>query len=700
MAVDAQENGADMKAVDANLLTLLNQSRQFVVPIYQRVYSWELDECERLWNDIVQAGSKDELGAHFTGSIVYVEKEQGTRTSSEPDLIIDGQQRVTTVTLILAALAARLEQVPDGEQEPVDGFSPKKIRGQYLRNDLEDGERYYKLVLSKSDREALKAIIRGTPESVEPSRLLKNYEYFVGKLADKRVDLVSVCLGLKKLVVVDVKLTRGVDHPQLVFEAMNSTGRRLSQADLIRNFVLMGLGPVEQTRLYESFWYPMEQLFAGANEWRFDGFVRNFLTLKTGSIPRVGDIYEAFKNYAFDSDDVGHEELVVDLSRHANWYANFALGRERDEQLRAAFLEVDQLGATVVHPLLLRLYADFESGVLSKPELLALVRTITAFVFRRSVCAIPPNVLNKTFASLSRSIDSLRGFESLTARFLTFTGSQRFPKDEEFIESLKTRDIYGMQRVSYLFRKLENHGRKELVSTAEYSIEHIMPQNENVSPEWRAELGEDWQDVHERLLHTLGNLTLTGYNPEYSDRPFVEKRDMEGGFRHSPLRLNEGLGQVERWDESAIAHRAERLASLALLIWARPVMPEEVLSEYRTQFTESKGFDWSTLHDILERMPAGFWTGYFYLAEAVGTSAQPLANHISKCPDCVVPHRVLRWNGEVAPGFAWSDPEDARDPRAVLESEGVRFVNDRADPEQKLTTEQLLALLVVDEVLA
>ena len=689
-----------MKAVDANLLTLLNQSRQFVVPIYQRVYSWELDECERLWHDIVQAGSKDELGAHFTGSIVYVEKEQGTRTSSEPDLIIDGQQRVTTVTLILAALAARLEQAPDGEQEPVDGFSPKKIRGQYLRNDLEEGERYYKLVLSKSDREALKAIIRGTPESVEPSRLLKNYEYFVGKLADKRVDLVSVCLGLKKLVVVDVKLTRGVDHPQLVFEAMNSTGRRLSQADLIRNFVLMGLGPVEQTRLYESFWYPMEQLFAGANEWRFDGFVRNFLTLKTGSIPRVGDIYEAFKNYAFDSDDVGHEELVVDLSRHANWYANFALGREPDEQLRAAFLEVDQLGATVVHPLLLRLYADFESGVLSKPELLALVRTITAFVFRRSVCAIPPNVLNKTFASLSRSIDSLRGFESLTARFLTFTGSQRFPKDEEFIESLKTRDIYGMQRVSYLFRKLENHGRKELVSTAEYSIEHIMPQNENVSPEWRAELGEDWQDVHERLLHTLGNLTLTGYNPEYSDRPFVEKRDMEGGFRHSPLRLNEGLGQVERWNESAIAHRAERLASLALLIWVRPVMPEEVLSEYRTQFTESRGFDWSTLHDILERMPAGFWTGYFYLAEAVGTSAQPLANHISKCPDCVVPHRVLRWNGEVAPGFAWSDPEDARDPRAVLESEGVRFVNDRADPEQKLTTEQLLALLEVDEVLA
>jgi uncharacterized protein with ParB-like and HNH nuclease domain len=238
-----------VKADDANLLEFLKKGTQLVVPIYQRVYSWEPSYCERLWDDIVQAGKRDNIGAHFTGSIVYVEKEQGTRTSAEPDLIIDGQQRVTTVTLLLAALAARLELLPFEDQEPVEGFAPKKIRGLYLTNPLEDGERFFKLILSQGDREALKCVIQQAPiPATVSSRVVANYALFEAKLADPSTDLVAVCLGLKKLIVVDVKLTRGVDHPQLVFEAMNSTGKRLSQADLIRNFVLMDLPPQQQTR--------------------------------------------------------------------------------------------------------------------------------------------------------------------------------------------------------------------------------------------------------------------------------------------------------------------------------------------------------------------------------------------------------------------------------------------------------------------
>jgi uncharacterized protein with ParB-like and HNH nuclease domain len=684
-----------MKAVDANLLELLKKSTQFVVPIYQRVYSWEAPECERLWDDIVHAGEHYTLGAHFTGSIVYVERDGGTLTSAEPDLIIDGQQRVTTVTLLLAALAAHLEQLPPEEQEPVDGFSPKKIRGLYLTNEYEDGDRYFKLMLSQTDEAALKAIVRSAPVAAPESRVMKNFALFAAKLANPETDLVSVCNGLRKLVVVDVKLTRGSDHPQLVFEAMNSTGKKLSQADLIRNFVLMDLPPKQQARLYEDYWFPMEQEFTGANESRFDEFVRHYLTLKTGSIPRVGDIYEAFKDYASGLEAIGtsRDQLVTELHRYAMWFAAMALGQESNLRLTRAFAEIEQIRASVVYPFFLRLYSDYDAGILSEDDFLVVLGLVASYLMRRAVCRIPTNTMNKTFAVFERSIVSGDYLESVSARFLTFTGNQRFPTDEEFGDSLRSEDLYHFPRAAYFFRKLENHGRKEEVSTADYSIEHILPQNPRRSSEWQLALGDGWKDLQERLLHTLGNLTLTGYNPEYSDRPFSEKRDMDGGFRNSPLRLNQGLGQLNTWNEAEIDKRAIRLAEQAVAIWSRPELREDVLSVYRTKLTESLGFDWSLAHDILAEIPDGAWTGYYYLAEAIGTSAQAVANHVSKCLVCAHPYRVLTWDGHIAEGFAWTDPADERNPKEVLESEGVRFVDGVADPEQRMLAEDLLALL-------
>lgn len=684
-----------MKADDANLLEFLKKGTQFVVPIYQRIYSWEESECERLWDDVMQAGRLDAIGAHFTGAIVYVEKEQSTRTSVEPDLIIDGQQRVTTVTLLLAALAARLELLPDDEQEPVEGFAPKKIRGLYLTNPLEDGERAFKLILSQGDKEALKTVILQAPIPADArSRVFTNYALFVNKLADPAIDLVSVCLGLKKLIVVDVRLTRGVDHPQLVFEAMNSTGKKLSQADLIRNFVLMHLPSADQSRLYEGYWHPMEHEFKGAHEARFDEFVRHYLTLKTGSTPRFGDIYDSFKAHAFELEAVGatRESLVVDLARHARWFVAMALGKESDPPLGKAFGEIEQLRATVVYPFLLRLYADYDSGVLTQSDFVKIVRHVISYLFRRAICRIPTNSLNKTFAGFANAIDPDRYVESVEARFLTLGTYKRFPTDHEFHEALRIEDLYGLQRAPYFFRIMENHGRKEEVSIADYTIEHIMPQNENLHPDWQRDLGPGWKDVHARLLHTLGNLTLTGYNPELSDRPFLEKRDLEGGFKNSPLRLNWGLGQLDVWNEAAIEKRAAELAAQAVGIWKRPVLSEASLAEYRTKFTESTGFDWSLTHDILDAIPSGRWTAYHYLGEAVGTAAQAIANHVSKCPVCVHPYRVLTWDGRIAEGFAWSDPNDTRDANDVLEAEGVRFIDGLADPEQKLCTEDLLAL--------
>jgi len=687
-----------VKAVDTNLLELLKKSTQFVVPIYQRVYSWGEPECRQLWDDVVRAGTRTDLANHFTGSIVYIEKDQGTTTATEPDLIIDGQQRVTTVTLLLAALADHLDTLPEGQREPIDGFAPQKIRGLYLTNVYETGDRFFKLILSKGDQDALKAIVREAPIPDAESRIPENYRFLRERIADPEVDLIAVCQGLSKLVVVDVKLTRGTDDPQLVFESMNSTGKKLSQADLIRNFVLMDLPPAHQERLYEDYWFPMEKEFKGSNEKLFDEFVRHYLTVKTGQIPRQGDIYDAFKGYAFELEAAGQsrDDVVMDLSMHAEWFVAMALGKESYPSLAQRFTEIGQLRASVVYPFLLKLYADFAAEALSEDGFAAILDAVMSYVFRRAVCRIPTNSLNKTFASLGNSIDPSNYVESVWGRLLTLSSYKRFPADEEFGESLRTADLYNFQRAPYFLRKMENHGRKEEVSTAEYSIEHIMPQNENLSPTWQSTLGEDWRSVHDRLLHTLGNLTLTGYNPEYSDKPFADKRDMVGGFKDSPLRLNQGLGQLDTWNETEIEARAQRLAVQAIGIWERPVLEDGVLSDYRERFNEKGGFDWTMTHTILEAVPEGTWTSYHHIAAAVGTSAQAVGNHLASCGKCPSPHRVLTWDGRVAENFQWLDPDDNRNPSETLRSEGIRIDDHKADMEQQLRVEDLLAL--VDEI--
>ena len=276
-----------MKATEAKLLDFLKKSPQFVIPIYQRTYSWTDKECRQLWEDIVRTGSNDAVSAHFVGSIVYIEKGLYQVTSQSPLLVIDGQQRLTTVTLLIAALAKAL-----GETEPVDGFSPRKLRNYYLLNPEESGERHYKLILSQTDRASLTAIVGDTEQPKEYSlRVTQNYELFEALIAGCKGDFRAVCNGLAKLMVVDLALSRDQDNPQLIFESMNSTGRELSQADLIRNFILMGLEPNLQTRLYEQYWRPMEVDFGQeAYGTHFDSFMRHYLTVKTGEIPNVGEV--------------------------------------------------------------------------------------------------------------------------------------------------------------------------------------------------------------------------------------------------------------------------------------------------------------------------------------------------------------------------------------------------------------------------
>lgn len=587
-----------MKAVDTSLLTLLKKTPQFVVPIYQRLYSWSEAECHQLWKDILRAGEHDSLGAHFTGSIVYVAKNAAPVTASEPNLIIDGQQRVTTVCLILASLANRLSDLPEGAQEPLEGFSPKKIRERYLMDPNEDGDKKYKLLLSSSDREAMQAALLGADlSSFMNSRVATNFEYFSFLLSDPSLDLPSVCKGLDKLVVVDVQLEKGVDNPQLVFEAMNSTGKKLSQADLIRNFMLMDLDIARQSDIYAKYWHPMEKLFLEVDDEHFDAFVRHFLTIRTGEIPRIGDIYEDFKSYFYKQvrEGVATEHIAEDLYKTSTYYAKIALGAEIEEILRSRFSELEQIKADVVAPFVLRLYQDLDNNVLSKAEFVSILDLVISYIFRRIVCKIPTNSLNKTFASLYMKVDPQNYLESVQAAFALLKSYRRFPSDDEFASEIKSSDLYNFRRRSYLLRKLENFGQKELVSIEAYTIEHILPQNPNLSSEWIASLGENWEEIQRKYLHTLGNLTITAYNSEYSDHPFLTKRDMDKGFKESPLRLNAGLGKLEDWNELEILKRAETLCEKTLSIWASPKIDEVTLAKY--SFTVEKERNLYSLSD-------------------------------------------------------------------------------------------------------
>lgn len=576
-----------MKATEAKLLDFLKKSPQFVIPIYQRTYSWTARECRQLWDDILRTGRNDKLTAHFVGSIVYIEKGLSNLTSLEPMLVIDGQQRLTTVTLILAALARALDQLDENKREPVDGFSPRKVRNYYLLNPEEEGERHYKLLLSQTDKDSLISIVGGSAPPKEASlRVSENFALFESLIGECKGDLTALCKGLAKLVVVDIALNRDQDNPQLIFESMNSTGRELSQADLIRNFILMGLEPQLQTQLYSQYWRPMEVDFGQeAYGTHFDAFMRHYLTVKTGEIPRQDEVYEAFKTHARSpaAAQAGVEALVKDIRDFARYFCAMALGAETDTELKLAFHDLRELKVDVAYPFLLELYHDYTTGTLPKPEFAEAVRLVEAYVFRRAICAIPTNSLNKTFATFTKALKKDRYLESIKAHLLSLPSYRRFPGDDEFKRDMQTRDLYNFRSRSYWLRRMENHGRKERVPVDEYTIEHILPQNENLSAAWQSALGPNWQSVQENWLHTLGNLTLTGYNSEYSDRPFKEKRDMAGGFKESPLRLNKGLGQLEQWNEEAIKARAKSLAEMAAGVWESPKLPTDILEAYRSK---------------------------------------------------------------------------------------------------------------------
>ncbi|AHN37439.1 DUF262 and DUF1524 domain-containing protein [Helicobacter pylori] len=581
-----------MKADATPLLKFIkdNQKNQLVIPIYQRVYSWEKEQCKELWDDIIKIGGNDKMDGHFIGSILYV--LDGIKHSDNTLLIIDGQQRLTTITLLLTALR--------------DHWSDKRkeIEDDYLINSDKDGDKKFRLILSDSDKDTLLSLIdKDRRKPSEPSsKIVENFKLFgewISRISKKTGKLETIFKGLDKLMIVEIALEKGKDNPQLIFESMNSKGMELTQTDLIRNYIVMETEGEKQEGFYNKYWRAMEEEFEQSKREDlfkdlFNKFVRHYLTIKTREIPNINKVYVALKDYQ-QREGIGIEDLLKDLQKYCGYFCRIVFKKEADKDLNKALSFLVDLEMDVIYPLLLELYSDYSDGILSKADFIPIIALIESYICRRAVCGLGTNSLNKVFPSFTRYIQKDEYFKSLEAHFGFLTEKQRFPNNDEFKNSFITIDFYKFQKNRYFFERLENFDTKELVNTKELTTEHIMPKT-LTAEEWKKDLGENFKEIHNKYLHTIVNLTKTGYNSTYSNKSFQEKRDMEKGFKDSPLRLNQGLRDLESFGEEEIKKRANDLAHLALKIWTYPKLDAETLEKYKPkkEKKEKKVYDLSS----------------------------------------------------------------------------------------------------------
>lgn len=566
-----------LQAGETTLNKLLNTSRQFIVPIFQRNYSWQKSQYEQLWFDILRASKFKEKQNHFIGSIVYI--DMGTPAGRPQQLLlIDGQQRLTTISILLCAIKDYVQKF----NLETKLINLAKIKNQFLYNSDEIDEDRYKLLLNVQDKETYIKLIDNTIFTVNKpaTNIIKCYEFFYERIEDfikQHGQIDEIYAGIFKLSLVSISLDKDSDNPQMIFESMNSTGKDLSQTDLLRNYLLMDLTPEKQTRLYKTYWKPMEELF-GEDIYKndvnkFDYFIRDFLTLKsdTGYICKINNVYENFKRYYLDN-NCEKFAVLKDLFTYAKYYACIDLLQEKDDELKLYWQEFKKLDSHVVYPFLLKLYDDYSRQILIKEDFKKILQVVISYLWRRAICEIPTNSLSKTFATLYQAVDKDDYVNSIIKAFVFKSSYKRFPSDYEVREKLQTKDIYHFRLRKYLLEALENYYHKEPIdlNTANYTIEHIMPQNIEHNLSWQQMLGEDWQEVHSLYLHTLGNLTITGYNAEMSNKSFGEKVNGESGFKHSHLKLNESIAQSDVWNKKAIQRRTNILTDIILKIWKYP----------------------------------------------------------------------------------------------------------------------------------
>ncbi|TPF85537.1 hypothetical protein BW13_10400 [Bifidobacterium sp. UTCIF-37] len=586
---------------------------RFVIPVYQRPYSWEEEQCAQLWEDVLTVGraaeqDPDHAHKHFIGSIVWIQDGVMRASGITPALIIDGQQRVTTLTLMLVALAEYAHRHSDDEN--LDFSYEEIIDDSYLVNKHKKGDDHYRLTLSQGDRGILRSIIdhlEGRNDSIddEDHRLIGNLNWFRERLANIS-DPNAVWHGLQCLWVVSISLTQGQDDPQLIFESMNSTGKDLSTADLVRNYVLMGQRQDEQADLYEHHWRKIEEaLGVDSYDRIFDDFLHDWLSMLFAPSKLVsGDVYRVFKQYAEGN---GYAEpdcmkkLLDSIRRYAGYYSRIAGGTESDPGLRKAFNEIADLKVSVANPLIMMMYEDYRQKLFSHDDFTSMLRTLISYVFRRMTCEMASNGLNTFFPTVIKRLNDLRESavpsefnyrEAFEATLLGESGRLRMPSDEEFRTALTERDCYYRFRARYLLSSLENfHHPKDPIDfgTGVYTIEHIMPQNALAHTEWCDMLDNPSEEEFNAHVSRLGNLTLTAYNSELKDATFEQKKKRAiGGYNNDYLTISAELRRIDRWDFNTIAQRGERLAKDALAIWPRPFLPADIIARYRNETTQVK----------------------------------------------------------------------------------------------------------------
>ena len=564
-------------------------TKRFVIPVYQRNYDWRQENCKQLFDDLVKT-IKTNRDTHFFGSIVSVYSPSG---STMEFLIVDGQQRLTTISILLLAVYNLLRENAISSN---DSMLAQRIYEEYLVDRFQPTEKRMKLKPVKHDREAFSRLFDSAKEFVSDSHLTHNYQYFAARILQKKelsADQIVDAIG--RLQIINIELTQG-DDPQLIFESINSTGVDLTEGDKIRNYMLMNLSPAEQEMFYHQYWEPIEQQVKRDGETDDVGlFVRDFLTAEQSEIPNLNRIYTDFKEFAqsFES----REDLFKRLLRASRSYRKLlAPGTIPDSESAYLMANINRQECLPSYPFLLQVFQMNDTEVISSEQTREILRIVDSYVLRRLICDLPTNSLNKVFAELHKSVcshDSTVPYEKRVSYVLrSRTGKARMPDDSEFRTGLLERHVYDLRSKnrSYFFSRLENgtsksaviHGIDDVVyekmRSGEYTVEHVMPQS--LTPEWRRELGEDFQQIHETWLHRLGNLTLTAYNSEMGNKTFANKAgrtlsDLKAdnfGFASEAkhLYLNAFIADQSHWNESAIKTRAEALADRALSIWTYP----------------------------------------------------------------------------------------------------------------------------------
>lgn len=559
-----------MFAQGSSVFRLLEGSKQFTIPIYQRRYSWETEECQQLWEDIKDMVTHN-LSGHFIGAVVSVHEEQ-LATAVQLYELVDGQQRTTTIILLLLAIRDFIKENNLVDENIPDAHA---IEGKYLINQYEKGEKQYKLMLKDEDQKDLVNLLNGKTDFISESNIKANYDFFKQMLKKSDIPLGLIFDGLGKLKIVDIMLNSKEDNAQGVFESLNSKGKNLSTFELIQNFILMSClsKTEEQLKIYEDIWLKIEELFNDDELSNLkDEFFIHYLTfVLKGNRPNKNNLYSAFKKH-FKIEHENKEKSITDICKNILYYAkifrSIILVDSNSPQLNKLYGEIKGLNLTLIYPILFLLHQKYREEAFDSEKLCSLIKLCISYVVRIKIIGLGSSPYKHTFTKIL-SGDSVNYEEILISQ----DKKQKFPTNEEFLSSFISKKIYKEDKFcKYILTALLNyHNKKDPVDTEHYTIEHILPQNENLSIEWQNALGENWQEKRNELLHTIGNLTLTPYNSELGDKPFKEKLNLPTiGYKESALALNSYIVKQEEWNTDKIKERSKELAELALQIWSYP----------------------------------------------------------------------------------------------------------------------------------